>query len=109
MVYYIVGCCIFCPLERWSVSKGIYWITVTVTTVGYGDVAPETAIGKLLGIFYILFGLAFIVNIVMGIANAIVQEAVQKAEDMAGDEKVCQARVTHILRSQVLNRCRHNR
>ena len=38
-------------------------------TARQGDVAPETAAGKVFGIFFILFGLAFIVNIVTGMAH----------------------------------------
>ena len=38
-MYYVVGCGVFCPLEQWSILKACYYITVTVTTVGYGKVA----------------------------------------------------------------------
>mmetsp|Transcript_32092 Transcript_32092/g.84521 ORF Transcript_32092/g.84521 Transcript_32092/m.84521 type:complete len:322 (+) Transcript_32092:87-1052(+) len=79
VLYYVVGCGVFCSVEQWSILKSCYFITVTVTTVGYGDVAPETAGGKVFGIFYILFGLAFIVNIVTGIAADIIEEAHRQA------------------------------
>ncbi|MRR44326.1 potassium channel family protein, partial [Bacillus anthracis] len=38
---------------------GIWWSIVTIFTVGYGDFAPHTLIGKLIGMGIILFGTGF--------------------------------------------------
>lgn len=38
----------------------IYWATVTLTTVGYGDLCPATDLGRLISIFSSLFGVAII-------------------------------------------------
>lgn len=36
-----------------------FWYTlVTITTVGYGDIAPESIEGRIAGIFLLLFGVA---------------------------------------------------
>ncbi|MEO1751785.1 potassium channel family protein [Thiofaba sp. EF100] len=37
---------------------GMWWALVTVSTVGYGDVVPVSAEGRLLGVILILFGVA---------------------------------------------------
>ncbi len=42
-----------------TVWDGIWWAWVTVTTVGYGDIVPESAAGKVFGAVLILFGLGF--------------------------------------------------
>ena len=37
-----------------------YWSTVTLTTVGYGDLCPATDLGRLISMFSSLFGVAVI-------------------------------------------------
>ncbi len=43
-----------------SIPTSIYWCIVTITTVGYGDIAPETNFGKLLASALMLMGYAII-------------------------------------------------
>ncbi len=43
-----------------SIPQSIYWAIVTVTTVGYGDVAPLTVLGKILSSVVMLSGFAII-------------------------------------------------
>jgi voltage-gated potassium channel len=38
----------------------LYWATVTLTTVGYGDVTPVTEVGRLISMISSLFGVAII-------------------------------------------------
>ncbi len=43
-----------------SIPQGIYWAIVTMTTVGYGDIAPQTIIGRLLAAIVMLLGYGII-------------------------------------------------
>ena len=43
-----------------SIPESIYWAIVTITTVGYGDISPQTALGKLLASFVMVLGYAII-------------------------------------------------
>lgn len=43
-----------------SIPHCIYWAVVTVTTVGYGDVVPHTALGKFISSMAMLIGFAVI-------------------------------------------------
>jgi voltage-gated potassium channel len=43
-----------------SIPTSIYWAVVTVTTVGYGDIAPATAVGKMLASLMMLLGYVII-------------------------------------------------
>ena len=43
-----------------SIPQSIYWTIVTLTTVGYGDIAPQTALGKILASAVMLLGYGII-------------------------------------------------
>ena len=43
-----------------SIPVSMYWAIVTLTTVGYGDIAPQTAVGKMLASFVMILGFGII-------------------------------------------------
>ena len=43
-----------------SYLDALYWALVTISTVGYGDIAPVTQLGKVVSMFGIIFGIAMI-------------------------------------------------
>ncbi|MTB51896.1 ion transporter [Lewinella sp. W8] len=43
-----------------SIPRSIYWAIVTLTTVGYGDITPQTDIGQLLSAIVMILGYAII-------------------------------------------------
>jgi len=47
-------------VEDWSWVDSLYFATVAVTTVGFGDLVPSTDGSKLFTIFYIATGIALI-------------------------------------------------
>jgi voltage-gated potassium channel len=52
-----------------SIPMGIYWAIVTLTTVGYGDLAPNTPLGKLLASIVMIMGYG-IIAVPTGIVTA---------------------------------------
>lgn len=46
--------------EFTSIPRSIYWAIVTITTVGYGDIAPMTAFGQFLSAVLMILGYAII-------------------------------------------------
>jgi voltage-gated potassium channel len=43
-----------------SIPRSIYWAVVTLTTVGYGDIAPGTTFGQFVAAFIMILGYAII-------------------------------------------------
>ena len=44
-----------------SIPVGMYWAVVTLTTVGYGDVTPQTPVGQLLSVAMMILGYSLII------------------------------------------------
>ena len=42
-----------------TIQEGLWWAWVTVATVGYGDIVPQSTAGKVFGAVVILFGVGF--------------------------------------------------
>lgn len=55
-----IGSGLFSVAENMSFSDSLWWSVVTVTTVGYGDIYPQTAAGKMIASVLMLLGIGFI-------------------------------------------------
>ncbi len=44
-----------------SIPRSVYWAIVTLTTVGYGDIAPQTVAGQVLAGFAMILGYSMII------------------------------------------------
>jgi voltage-gated potassium channel len=60
-----------------SIPESMYWAVVTMTTVGYGDVAPQTALGKTLASLIMVLGYSLII-VPTGIVTAELSRPAQK-------------------------------
>jgi voltage-gated potassium channel len=61
-----------------SIPRGMYWAIVTVTTVGYGDITPETLLGQFLSSVLMIMGYG-IIAIPTGIVTAELTSATRSA------------------------------
>ncbi len=63
-VFYFAGILFFTHVERWDITTCVYFITQTLSTVGYGNIAPATHAGRNFCIFYMVAGLLLIFSVV---------------------------------------------
>lgn len=66
-----------------SIPKSIYWAIVTLTTVGYGDVAPSTPFGQMIASATMITGYA-IIAVPTGIYTAELTQAMRTRRDARG-------------------------
>lgn len=70
-----------------SIPKSIYWAIVTLTTVGYGDIAPVTVIGQSIAALIMILGYA-IIAVPTGIVTAEIGKSMYNAK--IGNAKTCE-------------------
>ena len=63
-----------------SIPKSIYWAIVTLTTVGYGDVAPSTVLGQTIASVIMIMGYG-IIAVPTGIVTAEMARASRQSND----------------------------
>ena len=62
-------------MTGWSPLEALYVSVVTLTTVGYGDLTPSTAVvGKVFTILFILVG----IGIILGFVNAVAERSMER-------------------------------
>lgn len=73
-------------LEGWSRLDALYFSTVTLTTIGYGDISPKTDGGKLFTVAFVLVGVAAFLFILVRLGERIVQNRIERAYDRMYDD-----------------------
>lgn len=63
-----------------SIPRSIYWAIVTLTTVGYGDIAPQSTLGQVIASAIMILGYA-IIAIPTGIVSVEVARRSKRADD----------------------------
>ncbi len=58
--------------EGWSYVNAFYFSTMTLTTIGYGDLYPTTEGGKIFTSFYAIFGIGIMLYILSSVVGGLV-------------------------------------
>jgi voltage-gated potassium channel len=62
-------------------GDALWWAVTTVTTVGYGDVVPESTTGRLVGAALMLTGIALIPLITSVVVSILVSQRTREARE----------------------------
>ena len=74
------GTVVYAIVERWSLLDSLYFSVMTLTTVGYGDFAPHTVVGKVFTMIYVLAGIAVIL--------AFAEHVLKRAGDIRSRDRI---------------------
>ncbi len=68
----LAGTLFYAKVEDWSWLDALYFSVVTLTTVGYGDLAPKQPISKIFTMVYLFVG----IGILLGFVNQVARHAI---------------------------------
>ena len=75
MISYIglvcLGALVFSQTNRLSFIDAVYFATVTLTTVGYGDIHPTNHFGKIFCVLYVFSGFVMITFVLNTISDQV--------------------------------------
>ncbi len=94
-----IGAYAYERVEGWNRLDSVYFVVVTMTTIGYGDLVPQTEIGKVFTMFFSFLGIAmafYFISIVGGflfkkhLTSRInqIENKIQKKEELEKKEKL---------------------
>lgn len=67
-----------------SIPESVYWVIVTITTVGYGDITPQTNLGKLLSSVIMIMGYG-----ILAVPTGIVATEINAATKVRTNTQAC--------------------
>eukprot|EP01084_Bolivina_argentea_P127185 224991_1 len=69
VMFVIVIAIIYAYTEDWSYVDSLYFVVITISTIGYGDIVPKTPIGKVVNVIFAyasFFGIFVLFRVVIG-------------------------------------------
>ncbi len=63
------GTWFYVQVEDWRILDALYFSFITLTTIGYGDLTPQTDSGKIFTMFYAAAGIGLFLKIIHMIAQ----------------------------------------
>lgn len=92
--YLLAAAAVYARIEGWNFLDAVYWIDVTLFTIGFGDFAPQTHLGRSLFFPMSVGGILFVGLIVTSIQTLVLE---------AGSKKISTRNVEK-ARRQILTR-----
>jgi len=87
----------FNPNPLKGIPAGMWWAAVTMTTVGYGDMTPQTISGRVIALFWMFASLLMVSAVIAGFASTL---TLAKSKPLiTGPEDLSKARLASIKNS----------
>jgi len=87
----------FNPNPFKGIPAGMWWAAVTMTTVGYGDMTPQTISGRVIALFWMFASLLMVSAVIAGFASTLTLAKSQPL--ISGPEDLPKARIASIRNS----------
>jgi voltage-gated potassium channel len=79
---------VFAGGEFNSFGESVWWAAQTVTTVGYGDVIPDTPFSKVIAVLVMFFGIATVSLVTALITSAVITASQRRVAELRGDPEL---------------------
>ena len=79
---------VFARGEFSSIGESLWWAAQTVTTVGYGDVIPQTAFSKIVAVIVMFMGVATVSIATAIITSAVITASQRRVAEIQGDPEL---------------------
>ena len=99
----LLGATLFSIVEGWSFLDAFYFVTMTATTVGYGDFIPTTTLSKVITILYSLSIIPFVLYAFSFVAKSQMERVYTKVHHLEHKQKEQEEEIAtteHKLKSQ---------
>lgn len=80
-----------------GIGSGLWWSAVTMTTVGYGDKAPVTVVGRIIGLIWMFAAIIIISSFTAGIAASLTVSEIRS--EITGVDDLPNAKVAAVAGS----------
>ena len=84
LAYHAVGILVYGHLEDWGPLDTSYFLTVTATTVGYGDLTPSSDAGKAFTVVYALLGVFLVFDVLTSLFADVVKNTAWREASSIG-------------------------
>ena len=83
----LISSAVIARVEHHNFIDAIWWSVATVTTVGYGDIVPQTLVGKAVAVVLMFSGIATLGLLTSSLNNTFVRSGRQTERKLAEIEK----------------------